>query len=118
MSRKLIDLTGQRFNMLVVLERHEQRSTNGQLMWVCQCDCGNKAIYSTGQLRSGTIKACGCLKAPTKKEPEVLVVPPEFEDCVCAASVGKYDSGCDAVSTLFCAKKGKCSFYKPIEDDA
>lgn len=51
---KLIDLTGQRFGRLVVLERHDAKR------WKCICDCGN-ATYSDGyQLRKGITQSCGC----------------------------------------------------------
>lgn len=36
---KLIDLTGQRFGRLTVIERAEN-SPNGAAKWVCRCDCG------------------------------------------------------------------------------
>ena len=35
---KLIDLTGQRFGSLVVLERDLSNKKNAK--WLCQCDCG------------------------------------------------------------------------------
>lgn len=58
---KLIDLTGQRFGRLVVLERAEN-SKNGQARWKCQCDCGNVKIIQGNHLRQGTTKSCGCLE--------------------------------------------------------
>ena len=36
---KLIDLTGQRFGDLVVLER-DINKPKGRVYWICQCDCG------------------------------------------------------------------------------
>lgn len=30
-------------------------------MWNCRCKCGNAAIVSTDNLRSGQVKSCGCL---------------------------------------------------------
>ena len=31
-------------------------------MWNCLCDCGNEIVVSTGDLRSGHTKSCGCWK--------------------------------------------------------
>lgn len=56
---KLIDLTGQRFGRLIVLER--AGSLNGQATWKCQCDCGAFVIVRGSQLRAGRSKSCGCL---------------------------------------------------------
>lgn len=52
---KFIDLTGQKFGKLTVLEYI------GNKKWRCECDCGNiKDIYSNN-LRNGLTRSCGCL---------------------------------------------------------
>lgn len=58
----LIDLTGQRFGRLLVLERAEDRreGTKPRVMWHCLCDCGNKTIVSGASLRTGHTLSCGC----------------------------------------------------------
>lgn len=61
---KLIDLTGQRFGRLVVLERAGSGS-NKRAMWRCQCDCGNTIITSSSHLRGGDTQSCGCLHQET-----------------------------------------------------
>jgi len=58
-----IDLIGQRFGRLVVLERDSKENhKDSAAYWVCQCDCGNKTIVRTGSLRSGDTKSCGCYR--------------------------------------------------------
>lgn len=57
---KCIDLTGQRFGRLVVVERSENNS-KGRSRWVCQCDCGGQIIALGYSLRSGNTKSCKCL---------------------------------------------------------
>ncbi len=58
---KLIDLTGQRFGRLVVIERAKNGKNRGA-RWICRCDCGNiKTIYGYN-LRSGCSRSCGCLQ--------------------------------------------------------
>jgi hypothetical protein len=60
---KFIDITGQRFGKLIVLEKAErpQGYTNKSLYWLCQCDCGKQKIVSSSALHSGHVKSCGCL---------------------------------------------------------
>ena len=33
-----------------------------QNLWLCICDCGKTKEVTTGQLVSGNVKSCGCLK--------------------------------------------------------
>ena len=55
----IIDLTGERFGRLTVIERDiSQKRT----VWICRCDCGNvKSVQST-HLRSGATTSCGCFQ--------------------------------------------------------
>ena len=36
---RVIDLTGQRFGKLTVIEKSGTK--NGSVLWKCECDCGN-----------------------------------------------------------------------------
>ncbi len=56
---KLVDLTGQRFGRLIVIEKSRMRK--GQLFWKCQCDCGKVCDVQGSSLRGGRTKSCGCL---------------------------------------------------------
>lgn len=56
-----MDIKGQKFGRLVVLEKAGvNRSRN--ILWLCECCCGNKTIVSANHLRSGHTKSCGCLQ--------------------------------------------------------
>lgn len=61
---KFIDLSGQRYGKLVVIERTDDRRTEGGqsiIHWTCLCDCGViKAIRGTS-LKIGRTSSCGCL---------------------------------------------------------
>lgn len=62
---RIYDLTGQRFGKLTVIQRHGTYHSPGgakQSTWLCLCDCGNTNITTTGRLRGGYTKSCGCLK--------------------------------------------------------
>lgn len=51
---KLIDLTGQKFGRLTVIDRYDQKR------WTCKCECGNITHSDGYQLRQGNVKSCGC----------------------------------------------------------
>lgn len=55
---KLIDLTGQRFGRLTVIERAENKGE--QTAWRCKCDCGKIVDVRGGNLKSGHTTSCGC----------------------------------------------------------
>lgn len=57
---KAIDLTGQKFGRLTVIERTENIGI--QVCWKCQCDCGNETKTTTFRLRHGITQSCGCLQ--------------------------------------------------------
>lgn len=57
----LIDLTGQRFGRLVVIERYGSDRFK-RAMWKCQCDCGEVRVIHGFNLTQGKSKSCGCLK--------------------------------------------------------
>lgn len=57
----LIDLTGQRFSRLIVIERVEN-SRHGQPRWRCRCDCGSITVVEGSKLRNSHTRSCGCLQ--------------------------------------------------------
>jgi hypothetical protein len=58
---KPLQLIGERFARLVVLQRSET-SRHGQAYWLCQCDCGDQTTVSSRRLTSGNTRSCGCLR--------------------------------------------------------
>jgi hypothetical protein len=56
---KLVDITGQRFGRLVVLERSPHRSS--MTRWRCRCDCGRETTPKGVNLKGGKTRSCGCL---------------------------------------------------------
>lgn len=55
---KKIDLAGQKFNRLTVVEPIRDDRKNSY--WLCECDCGNFTEATTTNLRRGRHKSCGC----------------------------------------------------------
>lgn len=54
------NLIGQKFGRLTVLKDSGQRDNNCQVMWECECECGNIILVPTRRLTYGTTKSCGC----------------------------------------------------------
>lgn len=55
-----IDLLGQRFGRLTVI-KDVGRSSEGTVLWRCQCDCGTKITVRSSALKSNHTNSCGCL---------------------------------------------------------
>lgn len=60
------DLTGNVYGKLTVLKKSAKKLHN-RVAWDCMCDCGNKTVVTTSDLRSGHTKSCGCSKQPVKE---------------------------------------------------
>lgn len=58
---KFVDLTGQKFNLLTVVERAHNAKC-GKTQWLCKCECGNQVIVMGHDLKNGNTKSCGCYK--------------------------------------------------------
>ena len=63
-----IDLAGQKFHRLQVMQKSDEQRKTDAVLWDCICDCGSKTTATTAQLRSGHKKSCGCLKRAPKAE--------------------------------------------------
>lgn len=58
-----IDLTGQKFGRLTVIDRAPNRGNRGhRVAWNCVCACGNSIIALGYELRTGHTASCGCLQ--------------------------------------------------------
>lgn len=56
MSRKLINLVGQKFGTLTVIKR-VHNSKCGKVQWLCKCTCGNEIIIIGNNLKNGHTKS-------------------------------------------------------------
>lgn len=59
---KLKDLTNQRFGRLMAICPMEKRSKSRNVIWLCRCGCGKLTTVVSGNLLTGNIKSCGCLR--------------------------------------------------------
>lgn len=61
-----LNLTGLRFGRLTAISLY---STGGiKRKWLCLCDCGKEHITTTGALRNGTTRSCGCYKSDCSRK--------------------------------------------------
>lgn len=54
-------LKGLKIGRLKVI-RKEGRAPNGEVLWLCICECGKKTRVLSGCLGNGNTSSCGCLK--------------------------------------------------------
>lgn len=66
---KLIDLTGQKFGRLTVIERAGSDKYKNA-MWLCKCDCEKQAkcVVNGSYLRQGLSQSCGCYNRELNSE--------------------------------------------------
>lgn len=105
---KRLDLKGQTFGKLTVLEISDKLDASNCRMWKCQCECGNIAYAASNKLITGRKKSCGCDNkyAPKAKQQEYA----PMTDCV--SYMSDYLHGCAALTEKLCVTRGKCKFYK------
>lgn len=63
MTKKRIELSGQKFNKLLVVSFAGVKQTPGTKTYLynCLCDCGKKTVVSSQNVKSGKTKSCGCI---------------------------------------------------------
>lgn len=61
MKTTKIDLTGQKYGRLTVID-FAGVGNDGNSLWNCECECGNKKTVRSYHLRSGRVQSCGCIR--------------------------------------------------------
>lgn len=56
-----LDITGYRSGKLVAIRPTEKRSGTN-IVWQCQCDCGNTTYVASDKIHNNITKSCGCLQ--------------------------------------------------------
>lgn len=62
------NLIGQKFGRLLVIEKTDKRTPNRNIIWKCQCDCGEITEVPTSPLIQGRTCSCGCLDKERRHE--------------------------------------------------
>lgn len=103
-----VDITGETFGFLKVIE-HSDRFSSGARLWKCECTlCGGITYVKGYDLRRGTTKTCGRLECRAKLKKKN---PPRV-DC----NLYNEKDLCDGLIEMMCVTRGYCKFYKPRED--
>lgn len=66
-AHNFIDLAGQRFGRLTVIERAPNLRPK-VTRWLCRCDCGTEISVVSRYLITGDTRSCGCLKIEQLQE--------------------------------------------------
>lgn len=45
-----------------VLRKADHKDSEGKILWICECDCGNITTVKGKHLKNGNTKSCGCLQ--------------------------------------------------------
>jgi len=111
-----IDLVGEVFEKLTVIEKSPTKDINkykgkrgSNTYWYCECECGKIVEATTGKLRYGHVKSCGCLKKELIKK------------IIKMGNSHKFWKGYKSISGSLwhriksCAKQRKIEFSIPIE---
>jgi len=56
------DLTGKRFERLLAISKLSKKSSGGNALWKCICDCGCIIDVNSKHLIHGSVRSCGCLR--------------------------------------------------------
>lgn len=92
---KKIDLTGQQFGRLTVIEE-AGRNRSKKILWDCECVCGKRVTVIGESLRSGNTKSCGCFhsEATSKRKGKRNMAGMKFGRLTVLKEVGKDNQGC------------------------
>ena len=64
-AKEYEDLTGRKYNRLLVL--HLDETDHDRIKWICRCDCGNISSVRSWDLKNNRVKSCGCLTKETAR---------------------------------------------------
>lgn len=95
---KLIDLTGQTFGRLTVVEI-DKSIYKGAKKWICKCSCGATKSVQGANLRSGATQSCGCLQ---KEKTTHSFIGQRFGKLVVLQDSGKRKSNRGVIWTCKC----------------
>jgi hypothetical protein len=66
-----IDLTGNKYGRLTVIEELIERTKGGKILWNCQCECGSFINVTSCDLKRSHTVSCGCHKSQSITERSV-----------------------------------------------
>ena len=67
MTRRPLEIIGQRFGRLTVTRDSGRRDSSGTILWRCLCDCGRMHQARGWHLKRGRVRSCGCLRVEANR---------------------------------------------------
>ena len=58
------DKSGNRYGMLTLVMKLDERAKNGSFKYIVQCDCGESKVVAYSAMTRGNTKSCGCQQYP------------------------------------------------------
>lgn len=89
MPRQCLNLKGQRFARLLVLEMLPSQGNGTRAR--CMCDCGNEVVSMAYNVRNGNTKSCGCLARESSRATGIAV-------CAAAKTLDKHPNATHGMS--------------------
>lgn len=103
-------MIGKKYGKLTIIGRAENRyyeSCGIVPVWLCKCECGNTTKATGYNLKSGSVKSCGCAKRKWTQEEEDLVMNSDMTNKEIANKINKTVS---SVYAKRCYLKKKAQF--------
>lgn len=68
-------LIGQKFNMLTVIRRVDDKLSGSEQrgFYLCKCECGNYTVIRSSYLRNGHTRSCGCISGSVGGKSDVIL---------------------------------------------
>lgn len=114
--KEIQDMVGKRFGKLTVIKRegtHISKGGQKKPIWLCQCDCGNKTIVTTGDLNSGHTKSCGCIPTTVRGKGLIDLTGRRFGKLVVIERADDYVYHNNAVPAWLC--RCDCGNFKVVQ---
>jgi hypothetical protein len=128
MSRKKLELVGQKFGRLTAISENPAKSSFRGIFWNCQCECGKMAVVRSSMLTVGNTKSCGCLQVESAEnrirsgryESHMMSITPEYKVWayirqICYNTSHHRYNGCGGKGITVC-ERWKSSFLNFLED--
>lgn len=58
---KKVEMIGKKIGRLTIIKETNKRDKNGNIYYLCKCDCGKEKIIKGQSIRAGSTLSCGCL---------------------------------------------------------
>lgn len=65
---KIIEWSDQKFYHITIKHKSKIKNNSNRWLWLAICDCGAQLFVLPIQVKTGTIKSCGCKKKTTAKD--------------------------------------------------